>query len=231
MMPEFFKSVLIVFVLLLSSVFIFAQNKVVRDIDSFDKVSVSDDVKVTFRKAEVEKITILAEGIGYDRIVSETEGRELKIRIKTGLFKETDVQITVEYVTLRAVDASNKADVKFEEKLTGDQITLKATGGAVINVDVEINALKATVSNGGRIEIAGSANLQEVDASLGGKYNAYEFETKKGYVKSNTNADVVVWSKEYLEATAGSKAVLKYRGSPEDVQSSTNLGGTIQGDL
>jgi hypothetical protein len=210
---------------------LFAQNKVVREISSFDKVKVSDNVKVTFVKADIEKVTIVANGIGYDKIVSESSGRELQIKIKTGIFKNADVNIEVQYVKLRSVEASNQADVKFQETLTGDQIELKATGGAVINVDVEASALKASLSNGGRIEISGSANLQEVDANLTAKYNAYEFETEDGFIKSNTNSDVVVWVKNKLEATAGSKAELKYRGKPAEVKSSTNLGGKIQGDL
>jgi hypothetical protein len=155
----------------------------------------------------------------------------LKIKVKTGIFKDTDVQIEVEYVTLRSIDASNKADIKFNEVLSGGEITLKSSSNAVINVEVEISALKASLSNGGRIEISGSSDLQEVEANLGSKYNAYEFETNNGYIKSNTNSDVVVWVKNRLEATAGSKAILKYRGKPVEVKSSTSLGGKISGDL
>jgi len=225
------STLLILIILFVSSIHSFAQNKVVREISPFDKVKVSDDLKVTFKKADRENITIIAKGIGYDKIVTESSGRELKIKVKTGIFKDTDVQIEVEYVKLRSIDASNKADIKFLDTLKGDELSLKSSGNAVINVEVNISALKASLSNGGRIEISGKADLQEVDANLGSKYNAYEFETENGYVKSNTNSDVVVWVTNYLEASAGSKAELKYRGKPADIKSSTNLGGKISGDL
>lgn len=208
-----------------------AQNKVVREISPFDKVKISDDLKVVFIKADKERITIVAKGIGYDKIVTKSSGRELKISVKTGIYKESDVLIEVEYVKLRSIDASNKADVKIQEVLSGDELKLKANGSAVINVNVDISAVKASLSNGGRIEISGKADLQEVEANLGSKYNAYELETENGYVKSNTNSDVVVWVTNRLEATAGSKAELKYRGKPVEVKSSTSLGGKIKGDL
>lgn len=227
-----YRTILLFNVLLLSSVFeIMAQNRVLREIEPFDMVKVSDNIKVTFKKADRENISIVASGIGYDKIVTESSGRELRIRIKTGIFKDSDVQIEVDYVKLRSIEASNGADVKFMEPLTGDEITLKSTGNAVINVEVDAAAIKASLSNGGRIEISGESDLQEVDASLGAKYNAYELKTENGYIKSNTNADVVVWVSNFLDATAGSKAELKYRGSPADVKTSTNLGGTITGDL
>ena len=70
----------------------FAQNKVVREIDAFDRVKVSDDVKVIFKKAEKERITITATGIGYDKIVTKSSGRELKISVKTGIYKNSDVR-------------------------------------------------------------------------------------------------------------------------------------------
>lgn len=233
-MKSFYKYLSLQFVIaviFISSINLFAQNKVVRDVAPFDMVKISDDLKITFKKADKENITIIANGIGYDKIVTESSGRELKIKVKTGIFKDTDVQIVVEYVTLRSIDASNKADIKFNEVLSGGELTLKSSGNAVINVEVELSALKASLSNGGRIEISGTADLQEVEANLASKYNAYEFETNNGYVKSNTNSDVVVWVKNRLEATAGSKAILKYRGKPVEVKSSTSLGGKISGDL
>ncbi len=222
---------LLMALILISGMNLSAQNRVLREVDPFDMVKVSDNVKVVFKKADKENISIVAEGIGYDKIVTESSGRELRIRIKPGIFKNTDVQIEVEYVKLRSIEASNGAEVNFTETITGDEITLKSSGSAVINVDVDVSALKASLSNGGRIEITGKSNLQEVDASLAAKYNGYEFETENGYIKSNTNADVVVWVKNFLDASAGSKAELKYRGQPTDVKTSTNLGGKITGDL
>ncbi len=222
---------LIIAVFLFSFNTINAQNKVVREIGDFDKVKVSDNVKVVFKKADKERISITATGIGYDKIVTDLSGRELRIRVKTGIYKNSDVNIVVEYEILRSIEASNKADISFSETLTGDEVKLKATGNAVINVEVDVSAVKASLSNGGRIEISGRADLQEVDANLGSKYNAYEFKTENGYVKSNTNSDIVVWVINRLEASSGSKSELKYRGKPAEVISSTNLGGKISGGL
>ena len=223
------KIIIILFFILPGN--LMAQNKVVREIDAFDQVKVSDDLQVEFIKSDKENITIVANGIGYDKIVTESSGRELRVKVKTGVYKDTDVKIEVEYVKLRSIEASNKANVTFREVLTGDELNLKASGGGVINVEVDVSALKASLSNGGRIEISGSADLQEVDANLGSKFNAYELETENGFVKSNTNSEVVVWVKNKLDATAGSKAQLKYRGKPAEVKSSTSLGGKISGDL
>ncbi len=217
--------------LFLASINAIAQNKVVREIDPFDQVKLSDDLKVVFKKSDKEKITIVANGIGYDKIMTETSGRELKVRVKTGIYKDADATVEIEYVKLRSIEASNKVDVKFDEPLTGDEIKLKSTGGAVINVEVDASAIRASLSNGGRIEIRGKAALQEVNTSLGGKYSAYELETENGFVKANTNSEVIVWVKDKLEVTAASKSEVKYRGKPAEVKSGSNLGGKITGDI
>ncbi len=216
--------------LLLASTNVIAQNKVIREIDSFDKVKVSDDLKIVFKKSDKEKITIVANGIGYDKIMTETSGRELRVRVKTGIYKDADATVEIEYVTLRSIDASNRVDVKFEEILTGD-LDLKSSGGAVIHIDVQASAIKASVSNGGKIEITGKASIQEINASLGGTYSGYELETESGFVKASTNSEVVVWVTGKLEATASSKSKVKYRGKPEEVQSGSNLGGEILGNI
>jgi len=226
-----YLSALALVAIFIASINLNAQNKVVREVAPFDQVKISDDLKVVFIKADKERITIVANGIGYDKIVTKSSGRQLKVSVKTGIYKNSDVKIEIEYVKLRSIEASNKADVIIQEVLTGDELKLKSTGSAVIHVEVDVSAVKASLSNGGRIEISGKADLQEVDANLGSKYNAYEFETENGYVKSNTNSDVVVWVKNRLEASAGSKAILKYKGKPVEVKSSTSLGGKISGDL
>lgn len=218
-------------IILFVSVNLSAQNKVVRDVSPFDQVKVSDDLKVIFKKSDIEKVRISANGIGYDKIVTESSGRELKIKVKNGIFKDSDVNIIIEYVNLRSVIATDKADVKFQEVLVGDELNFKANSNAVINVEVEASAVKASLSNGGRIEISGKANLQEIDANLGSKYNAFEFETENGFINANTNSNVVVWVKNKLEASSGSKSILKYKGKPVEVNSKTNLGGTISGGL
>jgi hypothetical protein len=225
------SAMIIIAIILSVSVNLSAQNKDVRDVPSFDKVKISDDLKVIFKKSDVEKVRISAEGIGYDKVITESSGRELKLRVKNGLFKDSDVSIIIEYVNLRSLIVTDKADVKFNEVLTGDEVNLKVNNNAVIIVEVKAAAVKASLSNGGRIEISGKANLQEVDANLGSKYNAYEFETENGFIKANTNSDVVVWVKNKLEATSGSKSEVKYRGKPKELISSTNLGGTISGGL
>jgi len=208
-----------------------AQNRVIKEVNPFDKVTISDNLKVVFRKADKENVIMTATGIDYDKIVVESSGRELKIKLKTGIYNNTNINIEVDYVKIRSIDAGNNADVKFEGTLTGDQIELKSTGGAVININVEASAIKASLNNGGRIEISGKTDLQEVDANLGSKYNAYELESVNGFVKSNTTSDVIVYVTNKLEANSGSKAVIKYRGKPAEVKSSTSLGGKITGDL
>lgn len=208
-----------------------AQNRVIKEVDAFDKVTISDNLKVVFKQADRESVIIVATGIDYDKIVVESAGRELKIKLKTGIYNNTNIQIEVGYVKIRSIDVANNADVKFASTLTGDQLELKSTGGAVLNLTVECEAVKATLNNGGRIEISGTTKLQEVEANLGSKYNAYELKSENGFIKSNTTSDVVVWVTNKLEASAGSKADLKYRGKPTETKSTTNLGGKITGNL
>lgn len=227
---SFHKLIFILFFTMLSSLAT-GQNRVIREINPFDQVKVSDNISVVFKKAEVERITLVAEGIGYDKVVTESSGRELIIKLKTGIFKSGIVNIEVEYVKLRSIEASNQANVQFQDTVVGDELIVKSSGGAEIKMGVDLAALKASVSNGGKIEIGGKSKLQEVEASLAATYNGYELETENGYVKSNTNSDVVVWVTNRLEASAGSAGELKYRGKPEEVQSSTSLGGKIVGDI
>ena len=208
-----------------------AQNKVVRDMPTFEKVSVSDNVNVTFRIGNDEKVEIISQGIDYSKILTTASGGELKIKLKTGFHKEADVAIEVTYKHLSVIEASNKANLKFPDTVKAKELNLKANSNATINIIVDVNTLKASVSNGGKIDISGKAKVQYADANIGGKYNGYELESNVGWVKANTNGEVVVWVKETLDATAGSKGKIKYRGKPEHIKTNSSLGGKIEGNL
>ncbi len=221
----------IFFSFMLSVAPVIAQNKVIRDMATFEKVSISDNMNITFKKGNDEKVEIVSQGIDYDKIVTTTDGGVLRIKLKTGFYKGSDVNIEVTYKHLSVIEASNRATVKFVETVEGDELNLKANSNAVIIIDVNVNTLKASVSNGGRIEVSGKAKVQYVDANIGGKYNGFELESNVGWIKSNTNAEAVVWVKETLDASAGSKGKIKYRGKVENLKTNTSLGGKIEGNL
>jgi len=88
-----------------------------------------------------------ATGIDYDKIVVESSGRELKIKLKTGIYNNTNINIEVDYVKIRSIDAGNNADVKFEGTLTGDQIELKFPARPIYRRSMRTSAANTMPTN------------------------------------------------------------------------------------
>ncbi len=208
-----------------------AQNKIVRDIKPFDRVKVMDNVKVVFREGPTENLSFTAVGVGTEKVVTENNGRQLVIRMKPGFHKEAKVDVEVSYKKIRSIEVWNGAKVEMPDTIRIDDIELSVSGNSTLQLNVNTNTLKATLSSSGRVDIGGKAEIQEVDVNTNAQYLAYELETVNGYVKVSTGAEGVVWATKYLDAAASSKGELKYRGSPEDVKSGTSLGGKIIGNI
>jgi hypothetical protein len=225
------KNTLITLLFMIGCQLAVAQNKIIREVNQFDHVHVTEKIDVQLRESDTHKVTFTATGIDYDNIVTEVDGRELRVKLKPGIYKDYKIDFIIEYVKLRTIEAGNGAKITGLNTLAGDEMTIKASGNAVVNASVKVNALKAQLSTSGRIEIDGEAEFQEVEANTYGKYHGFELKADDGFVKANTGAEAVVYVVDQFEGSASSKGTIKYRGSPNNVKSTTSLGGEIIGNI
>lgn len=187
-----------------------------RKLDHFDAVSVMGDISVTLVKGDTPSAFIETDGIDADEITIYVKGKTLKIQLIEGLFSDFDrVDITLTYNHLRAIRSSAGASVRTSGTITGDELNLRASSGGELFVDVDVNAIEASASEGGVLIISGQAEDQEVTVSTGGSYEGLELQCMRTYVKSNTGGMAEVVANKRLDANANTGGSIEYAGEPE----------------
>ena len=205
----------------------YAQDE--RKLDYFDAITVVGDVELVLIAGEEAKAFITAEGISEDDVTVYVKGKTLKIQLIEGLFHDKDhARVEVTYQQLRALKASAGAKAFSSATITGDQLDLRASSGAQMDLAVEVNALVATATEGAVIEIEGSTETQEVTTSTGGQYRGLDLQCDRTYVRANTGGQAEVVANKRLDANANTGGQIDYTGDPEEKNTRSLISGGIQ---
>ena len=132
------------------------------------------------------------------------------------------------YTTLRGLKANAGAVVYSDEPLNGDKIDIKVTSGARVDMDIQVNALEANITEGGMLELAGTVESQNVIVGTGGQYHGLDLDCARTYVRASTGGQATVVAKESLDASANTGGTVEYSGDPDERYTKSLLAGEIR---
>ncbi|MCB9297572.1 MAG: DUF2807 domain-containing protein [Lewinellaceae bacterium] len=200
-----------------------------RKLDYFDAITVAGDVELILTPGEEARAVITAEGVSEDDVTLYIKGKTLKIQLIEGLFQGDDhARVEVTYQQLRALKASAGAKAFATAPVTGDQLDLRASSGAQMELAVKVNSLVATATEGAVINMEGIAETQEVAVSTGGQYRGLDLQCERTYVKANTGGQAEVVANKSLDASANTGGQIDYAGDPEEKNTRSLISGGIQ---
>lgn len=223
------KGIILAFSGLLLFAVVSAQKSETRNISAFDKLEVFGNVVVELTKGTEEKCVVESQEISLDKITTKMEGRTLKINMSRELYSAgKTVRILLTYVQIYEISSKGGADVKSDGPLTADRIVFTAATGGNIYCDVDVKTLQVSVGQGSLIVSAGKAVNQEVEASSGGVFSAYELECQESLVSVVSKGKVKINTSKSLNANASTGGWVGYLGKPAQVTIKTSLGGKVE---
>lgn len=203
-------------------------QKEVREVKSFDKIAAFGNLKIELIKGNKEEVIIESDDVDTEDITTEVNDLKLEIRMTANLFDEDDeAKITITFKELREIKAHAGVNIFMRETLKADKLTVTATSGGYIEMNVNLNAVRTETTQGGHIDLRGSAKTQESLAFAGGILTASELQCDEVYINMNTGGQADVVANKLLNAKVTSGASLTYYGTPEKQELSTALGGRI----
>ncbi len=219
---------LITITLVLYTSMLIAQNFEKREIDSFDKIEVTGNVKVEMKLGEEESLEMKALYIDPADIITEVEDRLLKIKVKSGLFDDDiDVNIRLTYKEIREITSNASAEIEVKELIKGDKLFVEATSGGRVLIKVDLNAIELKAYQGAHIDVTGKCKTQESFINTGGVLSASNFECDEVFIRMNTGGKAEVIANKKIEAKVNTKATLSLFGKPTEENLKTTLGGHI----
>ena len=212
----------------------FAQDSETRNVpDNFDAISVSSGIEATLVKGNTNEVEITASGVDLDKVTVDVKRGKLEIGIKQkwwsswGRKKNVDVVIT--YTSeLEGIYASSGSTIESHQTITGDELNLKTSSGAYIELDIDANDVEIELSSGATMDLSGYAKNAEIDLSSGASLDAYNLKGEKVEIDGSSGANASIHVTAELNADVSSGASVKYKGNPNDTSIDKSSGGSVR---
>lgn len=223
------KQIILVIIGVFVSTWVLAQDEEVRQLDSFDRISVGESIKVTLVKGSKNEAVIKVSGADTDDVLTDVNGDYLKVHMAKGSYFNTNVEVRVTYSgELEEVKVSSSGKISSEGVINSEELFVKASSSGRMELAVNVDKLKVDVSSSGRVALNGKVNTQVIEASSSGRYDGFDVDSRgaKADVSSSGRVEISVSDELFAEASSSGKVV--YKGQPEKVMVDTSSSGSIK---
>jgi hypothetical protein len=204
-----------------------AQGIEERKLPHFDKIKVTNQIKVYLNRGENEMAKVVARGIEPSDVITEVVGKTLEITLKRGVYKDISVEVWVTYRDLRDIYSTASGTIVSESIITGDKIVLSAFTGSQIDAQLNVRTADINIDKGANINLKGDIGSFEAKVSSGGNLSALELFADSVYVNANTRGIAKVFAKTFIDANIRTGSTLTLSGNPSVKKIKSGLGATI----
>ncbi len=191
-------------------------------------VKASNGLEVELTEGMTQAAVIEADENLHDIIETEMRNGVLHIKTTKNIGRATSKKVTVIYTNLDGVEASSGSNVTGMSTVVSNDLYLKASSGANLEMNVLAKELTAQSSSGSDIKIKGQARNFGARSSSGSSINAKELKALYVNAKASSGADITLNIEKSLEAKASSGGDIKYYGEPTTVQKNNSSSGSVR---
>ena len=169
----------------------FGQKTVTRSLSAFQEIALSGGFdKVILKEGKSESVSIEAEGVDPDNILTEVQGNTLKIGMKKGSYRNCRINLNITYQQLREISNSGSSDIEALNPIKGDVFEFNSSGSGNFTGSFDVKKLEIAISGSSDMKLTGKAEKQEIAISGSGDVNASALNGSEAEVAISGSGDV-----------------------------------------
>lgn len=205
----------------------FSQNT--KDVGTFNKVSVFDQIRITLVESPTGSNTIEIKGSDADNVNVINKNGHLKIKMNfVNSFQGDDIKITLYHNGINEINAGEGSTVRSNETLNAVAMDLQAKTGALIDIEVETDRLNITAGAGSVIKVTGQASVQNIVSNSGADVQNKDLKTKQTTVTVNAGGKASVQASDLVDAKTRAGGNIYIYGDPKVINQKNIAGGVIK---
>ena len=193
----------------------------------FTEVRGSAGLDVYLTQGDENKIVVEADENLLQYIETDIEDGKLHVTTSDNIGRSKSKKVYVTFKELTNIEASSGADVTGNSVIKSQNLTLKSSSGAELEVEVFTQDLTAKTSSGADLKISGKATSLNADASSGSELDAKELLVLNCNAEASSGAEVTVNVREKLDTHVSSGGNINYYGNPVSVNSNKSHSGNV----
>ncbi len=221
-------------------------------LSAFHTIDISNAFDVNLVKSDKEKITIRTDEAFLPYIVVEEKRGRLHIYISEEAYivkknKTNNTLITLQYNDLKSIDISGAVNLRSEDILEGNRLTIDCSGASDIQLAIACKDFTADISGASEVDLAldtqdsnmeisgasdvrveGNASYAQWDLSGASEVHAFKYLSKhtKADVSGASHLDVYASEKLFIDASGVSN--VSYMGNANNTSISCNRLSKVQ---
>ncbi len=194
-----------------------AQKKEVRTVDKFDGIDLGASADIKLTQGTPQSITIEGRAKDVDKIITETDGSNLKIRTKSGSWNMNKVTIYITVENVKELNVSGSGSIVAQTAINGNDLAFHVSGsGSIAMSDLKAVNLSSHISGSGSIKLSGKGvtKMHEMHISGSGDVTVNELPTEEVSVHISGSGDCKVNASNKLVARVSGSGNVYYSGKP-----------------
>lgn len=216
----------------LGSAPVFAQNTKTIPVSNFNKVTVSSGIDLYLSQGSGETAKLVGDKELVDQVIIQKEGESIRIRFKDNfswrnMFNNKTLKVYLSYKNLQEVSASGGSDVFTQNTLKTNRLTLNASGGSDLKMDVVCKDIEIHSSGGSDVDLKGKATNMALHTSGGSDVDALGFNVDYAKVSASGGSDANVFVNKALQADASGGSDVQFKGNASYQKTSSSKSGSV----
>ena len=198
-----------------------------RDVPDFEGLDVSSGIDVYLSQGGEHRVTVKADKDIIDDIVTEVRNGILKIYLDRSHWRISNISVEVTFVDLNRIKASAGSDIKSDEALKFDDLSVEASSGSDINLNLTASNLEISASSGSDARLNGKTTSLDIQSSSGSDIYAFDLDADNVEVNTSSGSDVRITALKTIQVNASGGSDIYVRGNPERQKISTSGGSDV----
>jgi hypothetical protein len=194
----------------------------------FKSIEVSSGIDLVVEQADKTEIIVEADDNLQNSITTKVDNGVLIVTSDYNHFINIESKkVIVRMPIIEDLRASSASSITSTNTLKGENISLRASSAANINVKIESDEVNCKSSSGSTITVKGLALHLDAVASSGSNIDGNKLLANEVTAKSSSGSSIQIHPIVNLKATASSGSSISYNNIPHSIQKKSSSGGSI----
>ena len=195
---------------------------------TFKSVEVSNAIDLVIEQADNTAISVEADDNLQKHITTKVENGVLIVACDyNSFFNIESKKVIVKMPIIEELSASSAATVSSSNTLKSENISIRTSSAATINIKVKSDNIRCKSSSGSSITLEGLALNLEAISSSGSSINADSLLVNDVTAKSSSGSTISVHPIVSLNAKASSGSNISYENQPKTIRKLVHSGGSV----
>ena len=199
-----------------------------RNISGFNSIKVENGMDVILEQSTETSVTVIADDNVQKHIITTVNGSVLKITSDVhSFFNVKSKKVVIKMPNIESIQVSSGASFMAKNTIKSDDISLKASSGASLDIAIEAEKASCESSSGSSITVHGKAIELETASSSGSNIDAEKLLSNNITASASSGSTIDVYPLVSLIADASSSGNINYHNVPKNINKKSSSAGSI----